>query len=617
MAGARTSSIHRIRRTRPPAAPVRAGGSRRSAVIRRRGAPGAQVAIDAAALFVAALLLRLVQLDHTPHMDELFHVFAARSLLEDGTLSIAGGGEYTRASGFTRIVAATFRAFGESLVVARLPAVFAGSALVALLYLWVRGSAGRLAGWIAAGLLCLYPGSLYLSQLARFYTAHALLFLLGTVAVWKAVEEAPLRWPRAAVLGVAAAACYLAALHLQVTTLLGVAAVSLAALVVSAPRLVAELRRSRRARVAALLAAGGVAVLGALAFDPGRVERIVGMYRFADLWARDAVSEVQFYHYQLLLDYPAIWVIFPFVVLLGATVAPRFVLFAATAFGVVFLGHSFAAWKSARYLYYGMPFFFALAGVGIAAAWPRLVAVVDEGLRRMLGPGGLAPDRVDPGRLAASPSRATATLVAAGVVAFAAAAGGAFRLTWRMLSVPDAAWAAPIQYRGESDWRGAAPLLAPALAAADVVVSSADLKPLYYLGRLDLVLSATELVRDASGALPEFSPTAYTGRPILSTAPSLAYVMACAPSGVVVVERAHWRRDWAVSPEVADYLEARAERIELPAGLRLHAFRWERPVAARPAAPGGGAPGGAESPASCADVPWRAPRDARITAAGR
>src|ERR1700712_590095 len=116
------------------------------------------------AVFAIALATRLIGLHHTPYVDELNHVMAAHSLLAHGTLELDPGGEpYTRARLFTYFVAALFRVFGASLVVARLPAVLAGAALVGVLFVWVRRVAGSGAAWVAAMLFCFQPQSIYLS----------------------------------------------------------------------------------------------------------------------------------------------------------------------------------------------------------------------------------------------------------------------------------------------------------------------------------------------------------------------------------------------------------------------------------------------------------------------
>src|SRR6478672_2878579 len=142
------------------------------------------------AVFAIALVTRLFGLHHTPYVDELNHVMAAHSLLAHGTLELTPGGEpYARARLFTYLTAALFRVFGESLAVARIPAVIAGAALVAVLFVWVRSVAGRAAAWIAAVLFCFQPQSIYLSQLARFYTIQTLCFFGGAILIYRAVTD--------------------------------------------------------------------------------------------------------------------------------------------------------------------------------------------------------------------------------------------------------------------------------------------------------------------------------------------------------------------------------------------------------------------------------------------
>ena len=50
--------------------------------------------IEVLLLGALALGTRLVQLDHTPYYDELFHVLAAEALVQSGTLEIPGGTAY-------------------------------------------------------------------------------------------------------------------------------------------------------------------------------------------------------------------------------------------------------------------------------------------------------------------------------------------------------------------------------------------------------------------------------------------------------------------------------------------------------------------------------------------
>jgi len=70
---------------------------------------GASVAPPVSSLqILVALAVRSVNPGHPPCIDELNHVFAAGSLLEDGTLTIHDGVAYARARLFTRLVAGFF-----------------------------------------------------------------------------------------------------------------------------------------------------------------------------------------------------------------------------------------------------------------------------------------------------------------------------------------------------------------------------------------------------------------------------------------------------------------------------------------------------------------------------
>ena len=92
---------------------------------------------------------------------------------------------------FTIFLAQWLGLFGENLVVARLPSLIAGVALVVLVFLWTRTVAGNLAAVLAALLLALDPENVQISQFARFYALHALLFWLGAVGTYRLVTSPP------------------------------------------------------------------------------------------------------------------------------------------------------------------------------------------------------------------------------------------------------------------------------------------------------------------------------------------------------------------------------------------------------------------------------------------
>jgi hypothetical protein len=93
------------------------------------GEAKSHIVLAGLALFFGSLLVRLINLGSPPEFDELYTVLAAQGCLVDGEPQIAEG-LYDRARLYTILVAVFFDWFGESLVVARIPSVIAGSLLV-------------------------------------------------------------------------------------------------------------------------------------------------------------------------------------------------------------------------------------------------------------------------------------------------------------------------------------------------------------------------------------------------------------------------------------------------------------------------------------------------------
>lgn len=520
---------------------------------------------DVALLIIFTLGIRLIGLDHPPHIDELNHVLAARSLLEDGNLQINGGEPYTRAWIFTYLVAGLFSFLGESLVVARIPAVLAGTALVVAVFLWVHSVGGRAAAWIAALLLSVYPHAISLSQLARFYTLQALLFWIGAVSVYWLISQSSVDSRRTIAFVLSAALSFGLALHFQLTTTIGIAGLMLWAALVTGPALVRRLTSSRHGTWMALLLAVGLGLSAVALLQTETAWHMWVLFNHTDLWAAEYQDAYRFYHWQLLDRYPTLWTLFPLVLLLAASAHFRATLFCASIFGVAFLLHSWAAWKDERYLFYAMPIFFAVSGLAIAEIIPPLRERVEFLL------AGLVGERVQRGRIA---GMAVGILV--GAALFVVGSNSAFVESYRSLTSKIS------QVYSDSDWAAAAAKLRPLADSSAVVVSSADLKALYFLGRHDIELSATQLVTDYNGRSPEFTRSWKVARPIISTPESLERVVACYPSGLVIVESYHWRSSWAVQPAAADYLIQHTEPVPLPEQWHLLAFRWRNSAALPP-----------------------------------
>ena len=218
---------------------------------------------ELALLALIALVPRLVHLDHPPQFDELYHVLAARSWAADGTLTL-GDGVYERTALFTKLIGLSFRFFDDTLLVARIPSVVAGTAWVILVASWTSSRAGRAAGWVAGLLLGGDPGAIYASQFARFYALHGLFFFAGASGMFNLIDQWDARstaWK--AWVAALTAAALLAALYLQVTTLIGFLALGAWALWPLSARWWAVRNRGGVVRWLPLVVAGVALSLGA------------------------------------------------------------------------------------------------------------------------------------------------------------------------------------------------------------------------------------------------------------------------------------------------------------------------------------------------------------------
>jgi 4-amino-4-deoxy-L-arabinose transferase-like glycosyltransferase len=513
---------------------------------------------DVALVTALALGIRLLQLDRPPQFDELYHVIAARSWATDGTLTL-GGGTYTRAAGFTILIGILFKLFGTSLVVARLPSILAGAVWVAAVHRWTGRKLGRGAGAVTGVLFALDPGAIYLSEFARFYALQGLFVWLGAASVYALVEER--RTGRDA--WMAATGTLLAwglALYLQVTTLVAVAGVGVWAALRLASRLVGRARQDPRGRRVLIVLVLAVVLLAAAAVAAGVAGRLWSVYRQTPIWGEPTMKDWHYYERWFLFRYPALWLLLPLAAGTALLVRWRVAVFAITVFLVSMVIFSGAALKTERYIYFIIPFFFAIWGVAVVTwlPWGRrsLASLVD----RLVPPAW-------PPRVRQTVGWGAALLLGIWFLMY----DPAFAMTGRMVLRDRSA----AEYQ-ETDWGRGAPELRHLADAADVVVSTALPKTLFYIGRAEVTLSLTELgeLGRKDGKPIEFNIDPRTGRPAISSPKSLARLMACYPHGLVLIEDQHWRNEVVIPDSTRAFLMAHTEEVPLPPVWLLHARRW-------------------------------------------
>ena len=534
-------------------------------------------------LFAAAMLLYAVNLGHLPHPDELYQIIPAESLLATGKPRIADG-LYTRALAQTWIIAGSFRLFGHSLAVARLSSAVGIAGTVALLFAWLRRGPGPVAAWLGALGYGLSPFAVGTAHFARIYGVQTFAFLAACLLAHAAVPASrppgPARarelWRKAGLLSLALLLLALA-VHLQPTTLMGVAGLGLwAAGGLALPWLrdaAVPVPRKRLAVATALVL--GLLLLAA-AWATGLLGWLWYAYRNTPVFAEHDKNRFWYYFAWYLLDYPVLWLLTVPLAAAALAVWPRPASLASCVFAVGFVLNSFGGQKALNYIAYAQPFLFALWATGLAALWHHPEA------RRAL-PWAAGPvSRLTAGFLG---SEARRGWLARGALLALLLASPAWVVTAAQLAGLSLPGTEPIP-----DWAAARPSLEPWLKRVPVVVTTEELGTLYFLGRYDIRFSPSKLGEIEAQDRREFAPDWRTGRAVISTVGSLGQVFDCYQEGLFLLASRQWGHAHLFSPEVQAFVRDHARPLPLPEDSEVTAYGWSHPEGYRP-------------PAACASLP--------------
>ncbi len=515
----------------------------------------------------AAFLLYSINLERLADADELYHILAAQGLLETGEPSIGEDGRYWRGYPLTWLVAQSFAFLGPSLTAARLPAVVFMTALIVALFVFLRREANPLAAWLGAGLFAVSPFAISMAQFTRFYSLQGLVFFVAAWFVYLQISR-PWSFWRLGGTAVAVVPLLIFAIYLQPTTLLGIAGLGLwVVAAVLLPWLFdpAVPSRFKRWAIAGLLLAALAAVGMAWAF--GILDSLLSRYRTTMVFNELQGDNFLFYHIWYMLYYPTLWTLTGVITVAALIDRPRLTGFALTIFLTGFFLNSFAGAKSLRYIFYAQPFLFILWGLGLAA-----ILRASGGLFHRLR------DQLEPifAQLLRRPARGLAGAFLALAILSVLLVNPAWLRSVTML----ADVAVPPQPMRE-DWLAAEPTLRPWLDRAEVVVTTEELGALYYLGRADILLSASKFVEIPAEDRRPFAPDPRSDVPVIADVQSLARAIDCHASGIFIT-KAKWWGDTTFGPEatmrdvaVEELIEARAEPLDLPPESRFLAFTWD------------------------------------------
>jgi len=485
-----------------------------------------------ALIFLLAVVLRIGLLNIAPEFDELYHLLAARSWINEGTLAILDG-VYERGAYFTKAVAAVMGAFGEDLATGRLLTVLVGGLIPVVFFVWVNRTVGLAVALIVAAFTIVWPQGILEAQTMRFYAPQVLAYVIGASALFMAIAQPP---SHRVVWGVIAIVAWAIALHLQITSAVGIAAALGAAYVI----VLFDKIESLRGRIIAI---GLTVLVGLLAlavtYQTGILEKAIAYYRWTPGHAERLRDYHSFYHHQFIRIYGILWWTTPVWALIALWAKPRIAFYALTIFFCCLVIHSFGGMKSLRYLSYASPMLFIVWAIAAVTIWQMIA--------RRLG------DKV---------ASAAAVVAAIAVVAMTGFAGEALR------------FAQGEDYRPREDWRDARAVIGD-WENVPFVATTRELHYAEYIGNYDIVVSrsrVTEIVPPV-----DFTLDFRTGRPAIGDATSIAAMFACAPDGMIVTTPQWLDGDGAGAMFAENLAEAGFDSERREAGT-VAALRWSAPA---------------------------------------
>ncbi|MDP3921355.1 MAG: glycosyltransferase family 39 protein [Candidatus Omnitrophota bacterium] len=322
-----------------------------------------------ALILAAGLCVRMYQLGVSNFWsDELYHVFAAKSLIETGSPTLPGGYEYTRALPFTYLIAGMFRTFGVSETAARMPAVVFGVAVIVFGFWMTRRWFGTGAAIAAALLIAFAPLCVKMSRECRMYTLVQLLYTVFAYLAFRLFEGgyAGSRLKQTGLaFGAVAIFCISLVLHKLVIFFVP-AFFAYIALMFLAARGEEKLGPFSSKYSAILIVTLALAVIGAV-LKPGIITKMAAEAFSVPLhsWA---VSRVLFYKWTMEDLYPVLFTLYPLAAVYACWKYGRRGAFVVCLFAVPFLLKTFVFLrKEERYILFDLTFFYIALAPAIAA----------------------------------------------------------------------------------------------------------------------------------------------------------------------------------------------------------------------------------------------------------
>lgn len=323
-------------------------------------------------------------------IDELWHVLAAKGLMDTGHPSLPGGVEYRRALTFTFLVYKSFQTFGINEMAARIPSVMFNILFILAGYFIIKNWYNKNSAIIFCIIMGFSPYILQITRESRMYTAFQLFYFLGTYLFWLGLERSKMiysfepfkkieqKYNIDILCLVLALVIFCTSYHFHELTLTYPLVFLFYIVIVFFTNKilfsVTEIFKNKYGVVLTFIISIALLILF---INPGYYVNIIHRATTMPDWKRGVVDDVKLYSWILRDESPTFFFLYPISVLFIIKKDFKKGLYIALSFLVPFAVHSFVfAWKEVRFMFYFYPFYIfsiaVLIEVIINAVWREM-----------------------------------------------------------------------------------------------------------------------------------------------------------------------------------------------------------------------------------------------------
>ena len=408
-------------------------------------------------------------------IDEFYHVYAARSFLNDGSFSLPSGEEYSRGATYTLFVSLCFWLWGVSEFSARLPSVFFGLGYLLAFYFITATMFNKRIALVSTIILTISHSQIYYSRECRMYSLFQLTYLVEVFLIYLLLNrknifsDARRKGDRIGVpfstftLFVGILFLFFVSAQLQkINYIIVPSLVVFGIFVFFDKQLAHKMDDNMRQIVLASLIVG--TIIAVAQANQSLIETISRefVFRYTPKWALPSEHDVLFYLRSLKSDYFLLWILVPVGGLIAIRKFKRLGFYLISIYIVPLIIQSYLPTKAPRYILNIYPFGAILVGISL---------------------GQLLELNVLQSILKFKTISATTTKV----ISFSMIV--LFIASNHFLAKDKFHWFLP----KKPDWKTLSGELKPYIKDEDLVISDNSVAALYYIGRCDYVVDENAL----------------------------------------------------------------------------------------------------------------------------